>query len=145
MRIIYYLIIYFHPRAFRIRFGGEMMSIFDEQQHDASETGLMVDGLRSLMRQWLRSSVFWTFTGAALIAGLQAWWIIRVLQKASSTEQSAAGADKHGAITLPVVIVFGFLATATTVGVWNFCFMRRRAVRSCPLRTSQNSTGVQQR
>jgi len=49
MRWFYILLLYLHPRAFRQRFGDEMLGIFDQSSEKAS---LMADGLLSLLRQW---------------------------------------------------------------------------------------------
>lgn len=48
-RRLYILLLWLHPRAFRQRFGDEMLGIFDESDQ---KLALMVDGLVSLFRQW---------------------------------------------------------------------------------------------
>ena len=139
MRSIYYLIVHSHPRAFRTRFGGEMMSIFDEQQRNESVTELIIDGLCSLTRQWFSTQVLWTFAGAMSIASLQACWIARVLQKTSTSGQNAVSvADKPGAMMLTAVTVCGFLVMATAVGVWTTYFLRHRVSRT-PFRLSRDA------
>ncbi len=49
MRRLYILLLRLHPRAFRQRFGDEMLGIFDES---AEKVPLMTDGIASLFRQW---------------------------------------------------------------------------------------------
>jgi hypothetical protein len=48
-RRVYILLLRLHPRAFRHRFGDEMLGIFDQSAERAS---LWADGLVSLFRQW---------------------------------------------------------------------------------------------
>ena len=78
VRILYQCLLRMHPPAFRERFAGEMLEIFD-----ASESGarpLLLDGLASLGRQWLLRNDPWRIVlvaaGALLEAGGVAllWW-----------------------------------------------------------------------
>ncbi len=48
-RRVYILLLRLHPRAFRQRFGDEMLGIFDEC---AGKGSLLADGFLSLFRQW---------------------------------------------------------------------------------------------
>jgi D-alanyl-D-alanine carboxypeptidase len=52
-RLVYGCLLYLHPRAFRQRFGEEMMATFEEASQRQSVSGLLVDGFTSLLRQWL--------------------------------------------------------------------------------------------
>jgi Ca2+-binding EF-hand superfamily protein len=49
MRRVFILLLHMHPRAFKQRFGDEMLGIFDQS---AEKRSLMVDGILSLLRQW---------------------------------------------------------------------------------------------
>ncbi len=62
----YRAILALHPRAFRMRYGEEMLAIF-EACEECPE--LFTDALRSLARQWLKSPEAWTAVGA-VIGGL---------------------------------------------------------------------------
>jgi hypothetical protein len=58
-----------HPRLFRERFGDEMLSAFDEgARRDAA--AFFVDGLASLVRQWLFRSGIWKLAVGALLTAL---------------------------------------------------------------------------
>ncbi|MFN0106300.1 MAG: EF-hand domain-containing protein [Bryobacteraceae bacterium] len=53
-RWLYIALLRLHPRAFRERFGDEMIHIFDEEGRGPSSTALLLDGVNSLFRQWVR-------------------------------------------------------------------------------------------
>jgi hypothetical protein len=68
-RFFYRGLINLHPRAFRERFGDEMLCVFDE----AASTGvatLFADGLGSLARQWLFRSGIWKMAVGAVLSGV---------------------------------------------------------------------------
>jgi hypothetical protein len=68
-RRLYYLLLQLHPPGFRYRFATEMLWIFDEISGSGRRSGLLVDGIVSLGRQWLLRSGLWKFViGAALNA-----------------------------------------------------------------------------
>jgi hypothetical protein len=65
MRLLYRSILCLHPPAFRRRFGGEMLWIFDQALASAGVPALLWDGLVSHGRQWLLRSGSW-LVGAAM-------------------------------------------------------------------------------
>ena len=65
MRLIYRSILCLHPPAFRRRFGGEMLWIFDQALASEGVPALLWDGVVSLARQWLLRSGSWII-GAAM-------------------------------------------------------------------------------
>lgn len=71
-RLLYRLVIGLHPRAFRERFGDEMLCVFDESAAP-SVAAYFVDGCSSLARQWLLRSGLWRW---AVGAGLTALLIV---------------------------------------------------------------------
>lgn len=138
MRAVYCFIVQIHPSAFREQFGREMMSIFDEHHSPGGKAELIADGLCSLARQWLQDSVLWTVGGAISIAGVEAWWITRALQKAFTLRRSTQyAADEHKAMMLTVVVVFSLIALAVMATVWMGYFLRRRTTPGHPLRIVQ--------
>ena len=67
-RFLYRCLIWLHPRAFRERFGDEMLCAFDEAVH-AGIAPFFADGFVSLARQWLFRSGLWRLViGAAATA-----------------------------------------------------------------------------
>ncbi|HKV47391.1 MAG TPA: hypothetical protein VJN69_04815 [Candidatus Acidoferrales bacterium] len=69
-RFFYRCLIRLHPRAFRERFGDEMLCVFEEAEH-AAGSGLLADAAASLMRQWILRSGLWRWTvGAGMTAML---------------------------------------------------------------------------
>jgi hypothetical protein len=70
-RALYALVLLIHPSGFRRRFTAEMLSIFDEAAPSTGAFGLLVDGLKSLVRQWVLRSGFWKLAIAVAGACLQ--------------------------------------------------------------------------
>lgn len=52
-RLLYTALLRLHPRAFRERFGEEMIDIFDEEVRNGRRVALLLDGVVSLFRQRL--------------------------------------------------------------------------------------------
>jgi hypothetical protein len=59
-----------HPRAFRERFGAEMLCVYDEADR-GERRHLLTDGIVSLARQWVARSGYWVAGVAVLGALLQ--------------------------------------------------------------------------
>jgi len=70
LRSLYALLLLLHPPAFRRRFAAEMLNIFEEAPL-ALAPSLFVDGIASLVRQWVLRSKPWKPAGAILGACLQ--------------------------------------------------------------------------
>lgn len=64
LRHLYRLAIRLHPTAFRGRFGGEMLSIFDSTHATSAQLRLLSDCLVSSMRQWILRPGSWTEASA---------------------------------------------------------------------------------
>jgi hypothetical protein len=69
LRSLYRFLLALHPAAFRQRFAGEMLGIFDEASETGGAASLLADASLSLTRQWLVRSGLWMWA-AASIAGL---------------------------------------------------------------------------
>lgn len=58
-RTLYRCLICLHPPAFRLRFGQELLWIFDESSDASGAAPLVYDAAISLLRQWLLRSGIW--------------------------------------------------------------------------------------
>lgn len=67
MRTCYRCLLWIHPPVFRREFAGEMLWIFDQAAKSEGALALFLDGLGSLVRQWLLRSGWWK---VALALGL---------------------------------------------------------------------------
>ena len=74
--ILYKLILKMHPRAFRCRFSDEMLSIFEEKSEHQFPLALLLDCLRSLVRQWMRQTNCWKLPIPICGAFLQVLWFV---------------------------------------------------------------------
>jgi hypothetical protein len=70
MRLLYRCLLWLHPAAFRQRYAGEMLWIFDEAANSAGVVRFLTDGLVSLARQWFLRSGAWTMAAGAFGAYL---------------------------------------------------------------------------
>jgi hypothetical protein len=76
IRAMYSALLRLHPRAFRDRFAGEMLCIFDEIPPNNKRALLLYDAFRSLLVQWLFHTNLWIFVTAFLIALIQASFVL---------------------------------------------------------------------
>lgn len=58
-RTLYRWLVCLHPPAFRLRFGQELLWIFDESSDASGAAPLVYDATISLLRQWLMRSGMW--------------------------------------------------------------------------------------
>jgi len=68
-RALYRWLVALHPPAFSAKFADEMLWIFDEASESQSDLWLILDALRSVLRQWLFRPVSWGIVAGAT-AGL---------------------------------------------------------------------------
>ncbi len=126
-RGVYRSLVRCHPPAFRRRFGGEMLSVFDEA---GAEHGfaLVSDGLLSLARQWLLRTNSWKIL-IALCGG-----IVQVFGFGLPFKAHQLWAENHEVLTLSMqqmmLFTLGLLCTLfiviTWITFWNARFQRRR-------------------
>lgn len=69
VRGLYRLVLRLHPPAFRERFAGEMLWIFDQSARDGDALRMMADGCVSLAKQWMSMDTV-PRTDAALFGNL---------------------------------------------------------------------------
>ena len=80
-RTIYRSLLGLHPRAFRERFAGEMLWLFDETLATEGAAALLFDGLLSLARQWLLRRMTWK-VAVALLGGVLEIGLVLALSRA---------------------------------------------------------------
>ena len=115
-RLFYCWLLWLHPPAFRRRFAGEMMWIYDESANSAGALSLWVDGFLSLLRQWVLRSGSWkvlaAISGAVLeiTAGGLGWCFYgpaQITEHVTASQFSGrwTGALKAGERVVPVSLV----------------------------------------
>lgn len=115
-RLFYCWLLWLHPPAFRRRFAGEMMWIYDECADSAGALSLWVDGFLSLLRQWVLRSGSWkvvaAMSGAVLeiTAGGLGWCFYgpaQITEHVTASQFSGrwTGALKAGERVVPVSLV----------------------------------------
>ena len=65
-RTLYRWLVGLHPPAFRLRFGEELLWIFDESSIASGAAPLLYDAFISLLRQWLVRSEMWKWAVAGI-------------------------------------------------------------------------------
>jgi hypothetical protein len=98
-RNVYRGLLRLHPALYRERFAGEMLWIFDETVASEGAAALLVDGVVSLMRQWLIRRMTWKLAAAVLGALLQVG-VVAALTADHATKQSSSGVHAASATAL---------------------------------------------
>jgi hypothetical protein len=88
IRTLYRCLLQLHPPAFRRRFAGEMLWIFEETWASSRAGSLLLDGLLSLLRQWLLRSGSWKVAGGAIGGFLEIMACIALMASAHKTSGS---------------------------------------------------------
>jgi len=70
-RALYRSLLWMHPPSFRREFAGEMLWIFDETATAGNPASLLLDGVGSLLRQWVLRRGAWKVLAAMLAAMAQ--------------------------------------------------------------------------
>jgi hypothetical protein len=120
-RLLYRGLLWLHPPAFRRQFAVEMFGIFEDALAAEGAAALVLDGLVSLLRQWVLRSGLWKVATAGVGAGLQvvpALWMST--RRAGVPERLTVGTpiELDGFIVISCILVaFVALMVAATV-VW---------------------------
>jgi hypothetical protein len=119
-RSLYRLLLRLHPGEFRERFAAEMMLNFEE----AGRSSRLLDGLASLLRQWLLRSAGWKLMAAVVCASLQIMMIFGFLWRLqvggphpAQTTVSLAGAPHDLSVLILGATAF-FVVLATMIALW---------------------------
>ncbi len=79
IRALYFALVWIHPPRFRDEFGAEMLWIFDESAAAADPwrtmPGLFVDGIVSVLRQWVIGCGTWKIA-AGFLGGILHLWLV---------------------------------------------------------------------
>lgn len=113
MRALYLGLMLLHPPAFRRQFAGEMLWIFDEAAQSEGVATLFLDGIASLLRQWILRTGSWkialAIAGAALQVSIAGALMLRI------------GREMPHNVTLatenPALVELMRLGAATAVGL----------------------------
>jgi hypothetical protein len=111
-RALYRLLLILHPPAFRRRFAEEMLGIYDSTVATEGGVLLLVDGLRSVIRQWIIRERLWIFTGA-IAGGLLTTSAVHIA--APQRELVRAVEREPTPVVFFVVAVASFLTIALTM------------------------------
>jgi hypothetical protein len=127
IRAVYRTLLLLHPAPFRRQFGAEMLLIFDESPE--SHAAHCLDGLQSLLRQWLLRTGWWKVALAVALAAAQVLfsgfglWIFgrhhaghvaAVPADPSPWTLSSSAGLAHQPITVPIMI---YLTLFLVVGI----------------------------
>jgi hypothetical protein len=130
IRFLYRQVLRMHPPAFRKRFSGEMLLIFDEAVGSEGNFVLLSDCLTSLMRQWFLRSGLWEVILAVACALLG---FIALLPLARTAFGRVLSSENTAISVIELVIVAAVIApllvATTAIGVWNFRRLSRRGGR----------------
>jgi hypothetical protein len=114
-RHLYRWLVILHPPQFRRRFGDEILCIFDEAGAGAT-SALLVDGLISLLRQWVLRSDFpkmlAAFLGAALQMTLAGFGWLAATHWIFRTPLAPRDRTPAAQITGPILLFLAGLVTA---------------------------------
>jgi hypothetical protein len=97
-RSVYRALLWLHPPLFRRRFAAEMLWLFDETVASEGVAALLLDGLVSLLRQWLTGRMTWRFAAAVLGALLQVG-MVAALTANHAARVAPARSVSPGAVT----------------------------------------------
>ena len=132
-RTLYIALIWLHPAAFRRQFGEELLWIFDEAA-TTEATGMLLDLLVSILRQWLFRSGLWkvalAFSGAFLeimCVGM-GWFLMSQNVRRAPAPQAPWRPDPRLNDLAPIALWLpGIIALTTfTLVRWPANFNRRR-------------------
>ena len=123
-RTLYRALLLLHPSAFRHRFAGEMLYVFDEAYAESAASGFCISIAFSLFRHWFRHPALWRTTGA--IAGGVATLLPRIANSRLRF-RAAAPLSNETLIVVIVGVLTAILATLIiTVTLFHNVRQRRR-------------------
>lgn len=144
MRFFYRCLLALHPPAFRRKFAGQMLSIFDEPAASPDRMRLLFDAILSLARQWLlRRPAVLLGLGAAG-ATLQAALITAMCRFSQLPLKSGSSAARPVATLDPLYLLVACTAAATVAMVFiasvclSFHLIRAIAPSTTPCMRKEN-------
>jgi hypothetical protein len=137
IRRLYCCLIRLHPSRFRERYAAEMLEIFDESKGPSSFRVLMADAFISLIRQWLLRKRAWAGFVAAVLAGLEFWFLglmyhfpAFVLKRMPAANQAATSTEMRLLIIVSAAGVVLLAGAASFQALTLLRASRRTALRS---------------
>ena len=133
MRALYCFVLRAHPPAFRDRFSGEMLSVFDDETRSGLPgVALLLDALASLARQWVRRIPVWTTFVAVCLAFAQICWFVYPRKAHGYWAENARALTSDAQYAMALTLLFaGILFTAVLVfSVWALRIRLRQFPRS---------------
>ncbi len=123
IRAAYRCLVWMHPPSFRREFGGEMLWIYDQAAQTRGAAPLLLDGVVSLVRQWLLRHGFLKFPLAlagALIQVTVGGFAIFLIQPfpVHPSPPIVQNPEAAGLIALTAVTVTGLLAAVMFLVFW---------------------------
>jgi len=128
-RLIYRLLLCLHPPSFRRRFGGEMLSIFDDAHAAEGSAPLLLDAALSLTRRWLLRTPLWLVfpalagAGATVSSGL---FVLRFRPNPAGGLARLSTESPQGFILMAGIVSVTIVALTLILCVSWFRFSRRR-------------------
>jgi hypothetical protein len=117
IRAHYRMLLALHPRAFRVRFEGEMLLTFEDALGTEGSVRLLFDAVRSLLRQWLIRQTLWIYPVALFAAGfavaLIGWARTTIMSRTSVSNDSDALL-----LLIAVMAIMAVLFTTVFCVVW---------------------------
>jgi hypothetical protein len=134
IRLLYRLLLFLHPPAFRREFAGEMLWIFDETTGAAARAQLFSDALLSLARQWLLRSGAWKLLVAGagglvqIVFGGLIFGLFRQFHGSppAALEPRAGSAELMRLVYITTWVTGGILSTVIALALWINNFTGRR-------------------
>jgi len=134
IRVLYRVLLWLHPPAFRREFGGEMLWICDETSGSAAVWMLFADALVSLARQWVLRAGAWKLVVASAGGLLQitlGGLIFGLFHELHGTrpfvhEPLTNSVDMLRLIYLAAGVAAGVVTSVLALTLWLRNFTRRR-------------------
>jgi cytoskeletal protein RodZ len=125
IRAHYRLLLALHPSAFRARFEGEMLLTFEDALGSEGGFRLLLDAVRSLLRQWLVRQRLWIYPVALFAAGFAiafVGWARTAVMERTSVSDSSEGL----LLLIAVMAIMAVLCTTVFCVVWLRLIQRLR-------------------
>jgi len=149
-RPLYRWLVWLHPSQFRGQFGEQMLCIFDETEASA-RIPLLVDGLISVMRQWILRSGAWKWmvalVGALMQTTLATVGVLQAMRQIVHADPLLSGGNTEGSPPAGILlllqagvataIIMSGMAVAVSINRFGFRRIGRTSLRK-PVKLGRN-------